>query len=94
MSEGLQKKMDEFIKFPVTQADMQRRVDGFQAVAGIPRVVGVVDCTHVKLTSPGGGKPQNFINSAGWYSINVQVCYIGTGSNKLGLCVLNWDCAC
>ena len=73
MSEGLEKKKDEFLTFPVTQADMQRNFDGFSSLAGFPKVVGVVDCTHVKLTSAGGEKPQSFINSAGWYSMNVQV---------------------
>ena len=82
MSEGLEKKVRDFISLPVTQAEVQRNFDGFSAIANFPRVFGVVDCTHIKLANAGGEKPQNFVNSAGWFSMNVQVTEV-LGSNLL-----------
>ncbi len=56
---------------------MQTSFNGFEVVAGFPRVVGIVDATHVKLQNAGGEKPQNYTNTAGWFSMNVQVSVVG-----------------
>ena len=74
--------MRDFVRLPVTQAEVERGFQGFMAAgagvrgqsgSGLPQVFGVVDCTHVRLASAGGEKPQNYTNSAGWFSMNVQV---------------------
>ncbi|XP_045541246.1 putative nuclease HARBI1 [Papilio machaon] len=45
----------------------------FYSIAGFPRVVGAVDCTHIKINSPGGSNSELFRNRKGYFSLNVQV---------------------
>lgn len=37
-----------------------------------PRVIGAIDCTHVKVQSPGGEQAESNRNRKGWFSFNVQ----------------------
>lgn len=41
------------IKFPQTQAELSLTKNKFYDIASFPNVVGVIDCTHVKIESPG-----------------------------------------
>lgn len=34
---------------------------------------GAIDCTHVKILSPGGGTAESFRNRHQYFSINVQI---------------------
>lgn len=45
----------------------------FYNIARFPKVLGAVDCTHVKIISPGGNHAETFRNRKGYMSINVQV---------------------
>ncbi|CAG4975132.1 unnamed protein product [Colias eurytheme] len=45
----------------------------FFAIAGFPRVVGAVDCTHIKINSPGGAQSEIYRNRKGYFSLNVQM---------------------
>ncbi|XP_046733788.1 putative nuclease HARBI1 [Diprion similis] len=40
--------------------------------AQFPRVLGCLDCTHVKIQSLGGENAEYFRNRKGYFSINVQ----------------------
>lgn len=42
-----------YIKFPVTEPERQAAVLNFAQIARFPRVLGAIDCTHVKIQSPG-----------------------------------------
>lgn len=44
----------------------------FHDIAGFPRVIGAVDCTHVKINSPGGARAELYRNRKGFFSVNVQ----------------------
>lgn len=46
----------KFVHFPKTQADTRRVVTGFYDCGKFPRVIGAVDCTHIKIQSPGKHK--------------------------------------
>jgi nuclease HARBI1 len=35
-------------------------------------VVGAIDCTHIKIESPGGNQAELFRNRKTWFSLNVQ----------------------
>ncbi|XP_044753931.1 putative nuclease HARBI1 [Coccinella septempunctata] len=62
---------DQFITFP----DNERRnilKRQFYDIARFPHVVGAIDCTHVKIQSPGGDDAEIFRNRKGYFSINVQ----------------------
>ncbi|CAH1380802.1 unnamed protein product, partial [Tenebrio molitor] len=49
----------QYIKFPVTEQE-QSAVK--QIIARFSRVVGALDCTHVKIKSPGGAQAEIFRN--------------------------------
>lgn len=44
----------------------------FYNIAKFPRVIGALDCTHIKISSPGGEHAETFRNRKGYMSINVQ----------------------
>lgn len=43
-----------FIKMPMTAREREDAAAQFYAFAQFPRTIGAIDCTHVKLQSPGG----------------------------------------
>lgn len=49
-----------YIKFPERAQQQQEIVQGFATIARFPRVIGAVDCTHVKLLSPGNLTESHF----------------------------------
>ena len=69
-----------YITFP--QDDEVNHIqEGFHGIAGLPGVIGVIDCTHVPTVSPGGEQAELFRNRKGYFSINVQV--IGDDNRKI-----------
>ena len=49
---SLAKKVDDFVKFPVTDEERRSCQTGFFQLAEFPGVVSCVDGTHVKITKP------------------------------------------
>ena len=71
VSEALARRKNEFIVFP-RGADVQHAMEAFKAIADIPRAVGAIDCTHVKIANPGGDHAVRCINRNGYFSLNCQ----------------------
>lgn len=46
--------------------------DDFFRIAGFPGVVGTIDCSHIRILSPGGNDAERFRNRKGYFSINTQ----------------------
>ncbi|XP_037558237.1 putative nuclease HARBI1, partial [Dermacentor silvarum] len=44
----------------------------FFEIADFPGVTGCIDCTHVRIKSPGGDEAEVFRNRKGVFSVNVQ----------------------
>lgn len=44
---------DDYIKFPTTNEEQLRAKKEFFQIAGFPSIIGTIDCTHVKIQSPG-----------------------------------------
>ncbi|XP_044599579.1 putative nuclease HARBI1 [Cotesia glomerata] len=63
---------DEFIHFPSTPVEILQNQVEFYQTAGFIRVVGCIDCKHVKVESFGGDDAEIFRNRKGHFSINVQ----------------------
>ncbi|CAH1981915.1 unnamed protein product [Acanthoscelides obtectus] len=63
----------EYIHMPNTQEEIDEVKTKFYTIAKFPRVIGAIDCTHVKIISPGGANAEYFRNRKGYFSINVQV---------------------
>lgn len=53
VSEAIVTLRDEFIKFPDTEEEQSRVKADFYKIARFPNVLGCIDCTHVKIQSPG-----------------------------------------
>jgi hypothetical protein len=62
----------QYIKMPTTNEEMSKIMFGFYAICQFPRVLGAVDCSHVKIQSPGGANAELFRNRKGYFSINVE----------------------
>ncbi|CAH1963797.1 unnamed protein product [Acanthoscelides obtectus] len=45
--------------------------------------IGALDCTHIKIKSPGGADPENYRNRNGFFSYNVQVLKIKTAETDM-----------
>ncbi|XP_065290566.1 putative nuclease HARBI1 [Dermacentor albipictus] len=59
------------VKFPDT-GKMHEVMHQFYKKAKFPRVTGCIDCTHVRIKSPGGNDAEVFRNRKGYFSFNVQ----------------------
>ncbi|KAM7309719.1 putative nuclease HARBI1 [Ixodes scapularis] len=61
----------KLVHFPdASQLNNVRRE--FFEIAGFPGVTGCIDCTHVRINSPGGDDAEVYRNRKGVFSINVQ----------------------
>nr|XP_022910825.1 putative nuclease HARBI1 [Onthophagus taurus] len=52
--------------------DIGKAQRNFYNIARFPLVIGTIDCTHVRIQSPGGDQAENFRNRKGYFSFNVQ----------------------
>lgn len=51
----------EFVKFPNTSEEQENVKMEFYNISRFPNVLGCIDCTHVKIQSPGETSRLNFI---------------------------------
>jgi len=61
-----------FVQFPETDEEHVKTKLGFYSLASFPNLLGAMDCTHVKIKSPGGDNAETFRNRKHYFSINVQ----------------------
>ncbi|ENN83248.1 hypothetical protein YQE_00393, partial [Dendroctonus ponderosae] len=61
-----------YIKMPVAH-EFRRKQTKFYNIARLPRVLGVVDGTQIRIQSPGGEDAEIFRNRKSYFSINTQV---------------------
>ena len=50
---AIAKQKHKFMSFPMNDVDTKRVVTGFYSRSRFPRVIGAIDCTHIKIQSPG-----------------------------------------
>ncbi|KAK5648390.1 hypothetical protein RI129_003282 [Pyrocoelia pectoralis] len=62
----------DYINFPRTPEERVAIQYNFFEIAGFPRVTGAIDCTHIRIQSPGGEDGEIFRNRKGHFSLNVQ----------------------
>lgn len=61
-----------FINMPKTQTEMQEVQIGFNRRSKFPKVIGAIDCTHIRIQSPNSNIGEQFRNRKGYFSFNVQ----------------------
>jgi len=62
----------DFIYFPRNEDDIKRVKQNFYNIAKFPIIIGAMDCTHVKIKSPGGDNAEVYRNRKSFFSINVK----------------------
>ncbi|XP_029347997.1 putative nuclease HARBI1 [Acyrthosiphon pisum] len=72
VSVALAQLRPQFIKMPETNDEIKELQKQFYGIAKFPLVIGAIDCTHIKIQSPGGPNAEYFRNRKGWFSLNVQ----------------------
>lgn len=73
VSNAIASLLPKYITFPNTPQAIRSTQLGFYNKARFPKVVGAIDCTHVRLRkSPGGDHAEIFRNRKGYFSLNVQ----------------------
>ncbi|XP_041707290.1 putative nuclease HARBI1 [Coregonus clupeaformis] len=69
---ALARILPDFVKFP-GHCSQQEVKDSFYRIAGLPNVIGVVDCTHIPIKVPSGPEASDYTNQRSFHSINVQM---------------------
>ncbi|XP_037302325.1 putative nuclease HARBI1 [Manduca sexta] len=82
----------EYVKFPTKRQEIQQEQSNFYQIAKFPRAIGAMDCTHVRITSPGGDQAEIFRNRKGYFCINVQT--ICNANMEITDIVARWPRSC
>lgn len=53
VSVALARLLPRFIKMPDTELEINTLQNRFYDIVKFPRVIGAIDCTHVKIQNPG-----------------------------------------
>lgn len=61
------------IHLPATEEEKHETKRDFFNISHFPRVIGAIDCTHIRILSPGGNNAEVFRNRKGHFSLNCQV---------------------
>ncbi|XP_028812682.1 putative nuclease HARBI1 [Denticeps clupeoides] len=72
VTRSLVEKAPEFVTFGRDDAARQLSREEFYRVAGIPNVLGAVDCAHVAIKAP-NAEDSSYVNKKGFHSINCQI---------------------
>ncbi|KAJ7985773.1 hypothetical protein DPEC_G00343950 [Dallia pectoralis] len=72
VTKALVEKAPECIGFTRDVATKQQSKEAFFRVAGIPNVMGVVDCAHIAIKAP-NSEDSSYVNKKGFHSINCQL---------------------
>ncbi|XP_053676469.1 uncharacterized protein LOC128726673 [Anopheles nili] len=61
----------DVIRMPMNIKDIENATEEFAELAGIPQVIGAIDCLHIAVNQP-GNEPTHYVNSKGWTSVIMQ----------------------
>lgn len=62
----------QFVRFSNNTNDTNKVKQEFYNISKFPKVIGALDCTHVKIKSTGGDNAETYRNRKNFFSINVQ----------------------
>lgn len=72
VSEALASLRPVCIRMPETNEEISECKAGFYRIARFPLCIGSIDCSHVKIISPGGENAEIYRNRKQYFSFNVQ----------------------
>ena len=87
VARALSSHCDTYVKFPSTGPEILRNQQEFFGFRNIPNIVGLIDCTHVKIIRPKENE-DIFVNRHGYHSVNVQM--ICDSSSKITKICCRW----
>ncbi|XP_046402872.1 putative nuclease HARBI1, partial [Ischnura elegans] len=61
-----------YIRMPNSPQAILDAQMAFYGISRFPKAIGAMDCTHVRIRSPGGDEAERFRNRKGYFSLNVQ----------------------
>uniref|UniRef100_A0A8C5WVY0 Putative nuclease HARBI1 n=1 Tax=Laticauda laticaudata TaxID=8630 RepID=A0A8C5WVY0_LATLA len=74
VTDALVERAPQFIHFPEDEVSIQHMKDDFYELAGMPGVLGLVDCSHVAIKAP-NAEDLSYVNRKGLHSLNcLMVC--------------------
>ncbi|KAE8738632.1 hypothetical protein FOCC_FOCC015884 [Frankliniella occidentalis] len=81
VSDALASLYKEHIIFPDDEASLKKTQLEFHKIARFPKVIGAVDCTHIKIKSPGGEQAEYYRCRKGFFPLNCQALLLALGLN-------------
>ncbi|XP_063838190.1 putative nuclease HARBI1 [Ostrinia nubilalis] len=73
VSRTISTKFIHLIAMPQSSEEVKEVMAKFYSIAKFPSVVGAIDCTHIRIMSPGGDNAELYRNRKDIFSINTQV---------------------
>ena len=70
--EGLLKRKDSFIKFPLTSEEIKDKINSFEELYGIPQIVGAIASHHIEMHTPSDNQ-EDYLDHKQRYSSILQV---------------------
>nr|XP_033800734.1 putative nuclease HARBI1 isoform X2 [Geotrypetes seraphini]XP_033800741.1 putative nuclease HARBI1 isoform X3 [Geotrypetes seraphini] len=70
--QAMTSRVRDYIQFPTQKQQWQDLKSDFCVVAGLPNVIGIIDCMHVALIPP-RDREASFRNSKHFHSLNIQM---------------------
>ncbi|XP_045506248.1 putative nuclease HARBI1 [Colias croceus] len=70
---ALASKSSRYINMPSNSTEEAKAIRKFEVICGMKRIIGAIDCTHIKIRKVSGEAGQYYVNRKGHYSINTQV---------------------
>lgn len=61
----------QFVRFPDNADEMKKLKQDFYNISKFPMIIGALDCSHVKIKSPGGDNAEVYRSRKNFISINV-----------------------
>lgn len=78
----------QYIKMPRTLDEIREMKQKFFDIARFPWCIGAIDCSHIRIQSPGGDDAELFRNRKSFFSLNVQT--IADTNRKIQDIVCRW----
>ncbi|XP_066599922.1 putative nuclease HARBI1 [Prorops nasuta] len=88
VSEVISELLPRYIKLPAINHEIINTSKNNFMISGMVRVIGAIDCVHVRIRSYGGDDAEIFRNRKGFFSINVQ-CVVNSNLEILDI-VAQW----